>query len=310
MGTKQNKYLDGSDEEDKAFSDLDDQEEGRTARIRNPSSKRRKLNEDDSEDSQAEQAEQEAANIQTTVAKKEVTDSKETPQQESLQEAKIKSVPGLKLSNAHQRKKKKTGVLYISRIPPFMKPSTLRHLLTPYGTLLRIFLTPEPSPAYQKRVKSGGNKKRSFVDGWVEFESKKKAKTCAETLNGNIMGGKKGGWYHDDIWNIKYLRGFKWDDLMEQVQDEERIRQGRLRVEIQQEAKERKAFLENVEKDKKEKTREAKRRRKLDGGEIAGDDLKAEDLRPIWTQNKVKQSDKKRTAEPLDDVKRVLSKIF
>ena len=133
---------------------------------------------------------------------------------------------------------------------------------------------------------------------------------CAETLNGNIIGGKKGGWYHDDIWNIKYLRGFKWDDLMEQVQDEERIRQGRLRVEILQEAKERRAFLENVEKDKKEKTREMKRRRKLDGEGAVGIDSRVEDQRPIWTQNKVKQRDKNTVAEPADDVKRILSKIF
>ena len=30
-------------------------------------------------------------------------------------------------------------------------------------------------------------------------------------------GGKKGSCYHDDILNVKYLPGFKWTDLTEQI---------------------------------------------------------------------------------------------
>ena len=32
-----------------------------------------------------------------------------------------------------------------------------------------------------------------------------------------FSGGKKSGFYHDDIWNIKYLSGFKWSHLTEQI---------------------------------------------------------------------------------------------
>ena len=39
----------------------------------------------------------------------------------------------------HERR----GVIYLSRIPPFMKPQLLRSLLSKYGEILRIFLTPE-----------------------------------------------------------------------------------------------------------------------------------------------------------------------
>ena len=28
---------------------------------------------------------------------------------------------------------------------------------------------------------------------------------------------KKGGYYHDDLWNMKYLNGFKWSHLTEQI---------------------------------------------------------------------------------------------
>ena len=35
------------------------------------------------------------------------------------------------------------GVVYLSRIPPFMRPRTIRHLLSKYGQLGRVFLQPE-----------------------------------------------------------------------------------------------------------------------------------------------------------------------
>lgn len=41
------------------------------------------------------------------------------------------------------KKEKKRGVCYLSRVPPHMKPLKLRHLLEPYGEILRIYLAPE-----------------------------------------------------------------------------------------------------------------------------------------------------------------------
>jgi hypothetical protein len=55
------------------------------------------------------------------------------------------------------------------------------------------------------------------LTGWVEFADKKIAKAVALTLNNTAIGGKKHGFYHDDIWNIKYLKGFKWTNLTEQI---------------------------------------------------------------------------------------------
>ncbi|KAI9876387.1 MAG: RNA-binding ATPase activator esf2 [Pleopsidium flavum] len=223
---------------------------------------------------------------------------------------------------------RKTGVIYLSRIPPFMKPQTVRHLLNPFGAITKIFLTPEPPSSHTQRTKSGGNKKRSFIDGWVEFSSKKDAKLCAETLNTQIVGGKKGGWYHDDVWNIKYLKGFKWHHLTEQIANENAERAARLRADISRVGRENKHFLQNVERAKMLEGMEGKKKKKRardeeergDGGD--GLDKEVEKVRRPGQDNggyarHFRQSEVKRPGvkdgidvEQPAEVKRVLSKIF
>ena len=88
--------------------------------------------------------------------------------------------PNLVVTDAAIRK---SGVVYISRVPPYMNPHKLRSLLEPYGKINRIFLAPEDPAARTRRIKSGGNKKRSFTEGWVEFVRKKDAKKVCELLN-------------------------------------------------------------------------------------------------------------------------------
>jgi ESF2/ABP1 family protein len=45
------------------------------------------------------------------------------------------------------KKKKKSklipGVVYLSRIPPYMRPQKLKYLLSPYGRVKNVFLQPE-----------------------------------------------------------------------------------------------------------------------------------------------------------------------
>ncbi len=141
---------------------------------------------------------------------------------------------------------KRSGVVYLSRIPPFMKPTKLRSLLEPYGAINRIFLTPEDAASHTRRVRNGGNKKRSFTDGWVEFVNKADAKKACELLNARTIGGKKGTYYHDDVWNLLYLKGFKWNNLTEQIAAENAERASRMRAEISKTKKENKEFVQNV----------------------------------------------------------------
>ncbi|OJD19988.1 hypothetical protein AJ78_00003 [Emergomyces pasteurianus Ep9510] len=140
-------------------------------------------------------------------------------------------------------KNKKTGVIYFSSLPPYLKPGALKNLLETRGfePITRIFLTPLiPNDPRQK-----GNKRKMYSDGWVEFASKKTAKLCAETLNARTIGGR--GFYRDDLLNVKYLHKFGWADLMEQVQKERSEREARKRIEDTQARKEQKLYLEGVE---------------------------------------------------------------
>lgn len=57
----------------------------------------------------------------------------------------------------------------------------------------------------------------NYTEAWVEFKDKKIAKVVAEMLNAQTIGGKKGDRWRDDIWTMKYLSGFKWEMLGEQV---------------------------------------------------------------------------------------------
>lgn len=226
-----------------------------------------------------------------------------------------------------QSKSLKTGVCYLSRIPPFLKPSALRSLLSPYAPhgINRLFLTPEDPVLHRQRVKGGGNKKKQFTDGWVEFHSKRDAKIAAETLNAHIIGGKKGGWYHDDVWNIKYLKGFKWRHLTEQINAENAERAARMRVEIARTTRENKAFVANVERARKsEGIRETRRKRgdaEVEGASTRKDDAGDADVDVVKTrpkgrdfsfeQNEVKGRLAKTAArDQPEEVKRVLSKIF
>lgn len=204
-------------------------------------------------------------------------------------------------------KKTKTGVIYLSSLPPYLKPSALKTLLSQrgFGPITRVFLTPYTPPPSAPRKRS--NKRKSYTDGWVEFASKRTAKICAQTLNATIVGGKKGGWYHDDVWNMKYLKGFKWADLMEQVQRERSEREAKRRIEDSRARKEDKLFLEGVERGRvvegiKRKNVE-KGRDKAGGGGQGGEELKR-----VFKQNEVKENTDGGDVD--EGAKRVLGKIF
>ena len=110
------------------------------------------------------------------------------PSKKEVRSKKLKNLTPQQLEE-EQKKIKKTGVCYLSRIPPYMKPAKLRNILTRFGKIDRLFLKPEDTAVHQKRVKYGGNKKKNFTEGWVEFVKKKDAKLCEATMNGQIIGG-------------------------------------------------------------------------------------------------------------------------
>ncbi|CAO3702859.1 unnamed protein product [Rhizopus stolonifer] len=198
-----------------------------------------------------------------------------------------------------EKARKKTGVCYLSRIPLFMAPSRVRELLKRHGDVGRIYLVPEDQKITTRRKKYTKNNRRNYVEGWVEFKDKKRAKAVAEHLNMREIGGKRSSRYYAEMWNIKYLPKFKWHHLTEQMAHEKQARQQRLRNEIAQANRENKTYMQNVEKAKMlENMKEKKRKRNVE--EEQG--IK----RTFEQRNKVSRS-----AAPVDEsVKGLLGSIF
>lgn len=328
---KRNEWLDAGDDESEGRSDIesDGGQEFSKARLATKSIKRRKVErgsaDDESEaDDVLNDADQkspdEAAKAGEMISPSTTLGgparSSEDNRFASLQTEDLDDETGADKSRGPMadhstKRKRKSGVVYLSRIPPFMKPQALRSYLSPYGEIGKIFLTPEDHATYIRRKRSGGNKKHSFVDGWVEFLSKKDAKLAASTLNGNIMGGKKGNYYHDDIWNIKYLTGFKWDDLTDQIARENKEREARLRMEIAKAKRENEAFVRDVEKGKMLDTMENRRKERgtTKAGEVQdGHDTKAKTPKLSFKQNLAVTKQKELNPEP--SASRVLSKLL
>jgi len=141
----------------------------------------------------------------------------------------------------------RSGVIYISRIPPGMQPTKVRHLLSQYGEVGRVYLQQEDAKTAYLRRKHTTTKKPHFVEGWVEFKDKRIARSVAEMLNAQPIGGKKGTRWRDDVWTMKYLPKFKWNMLTEQIAHEAAVHAAKLRVELTQSKSEQREYLKNVE---------------------------------------------------------------
>lgn len=329
-----NEFLDADQNDDDQSQGYDSEVED--LRKGGRSAKRRKVDSedsDDSDDSDGSEDEEEEEDI-TTSNKDLVEDRKAQEDTPTSLEKPEKKVPRLRKGNelpniskpltkknlvATEKAIKKSGVVYLSRIPPFMKPAKLRSLLEPYGAINRIFLTPEDPTSHTKRVRNGGNKKRSFADGWVEFINKAEAKQVCELLNAKTIGGKKGSYYHDDVWNLIYLKGFKWNNLTEQITAENAERSSRMRAEISQTTKESKEFVLNVERAKMlegmEAKKAAKKRKEDDEAteEPKVDFVVKESRKGGERPRKFKQTSvavKSTNEKQPEQVKRVLSRIF
>jgi ESF2/ABP1 family protein len=322
---------DSDDEEQGYNSDIAEESKGRS--FTGKSSKRRKLDleefnvEDDEAENEAGTSFETAneslpkASDNESGVEAESTPQDEDPITDSLDvklalSAKERTKIAKRLAKT-QAKASKTGVIYISRVPPFMKPHTLKHLLKPFAPsgLDRVFLTPEDPEVHRTRVKSGGNKKKSFLDGWVEFVSKREAKLTAETLNGKNIGGKKGSYYYDDVWNLKYLKGFKWRHLTEQIANENAEREARLRAETLRERKEAREFLRNVERAKMLDGMEKKRKLKAgryqqDLEQQSSDRKNGKEAMQFKQSEAVSKTKRARDEQPSVETQRVLSKIF
>ncbi|PVU94424.1 hypothetical protein BB561_002552 [Smittium simulii] len=233
--------IDNSDSESENFA------ESSRASIINP--KKRNFSSDVESDEQSDFDHKELLTTQ---------ENKTNPEKSESKKQKIKPLTKEE-SLVYQKKEKKTGVVYMSRVPPFMKPNKVRRLLEQYGQIGKIFLAPEDPLLRKRRIKQGGSKRKGFVEGWIEFKDKKIARAVAKLLNNQNIGGKKRSYHYEMLWNLKYLPKFKWRNLTEQLAFERVERDQRLRNEVNQARNETNDFIQKVERAKAIKGMEAKK---------------------------------------------------
>ncbi|XP_073493907.1 activator of basal transcription 1 [Phyllobates terribilis] len=142
------------------------------------------------------------------------------------------------------------GIIYLGHIPPRLRPSHIRKMMSAHGEVGRIFLQAEDRSIRKKKKKAGSNA-RDFTEGWVEFRDKNVAKRVAFSLNNTPMGTRKKNRFHDDLWSMKYLHRFKWSHLSERLAIERQVRKQRMRAEVSQVKRETNFYLQNVERSKK-----------------------------------------------------------
>ena len=56
-------------------------------------------------------------------------------------------------------RKSKPGIIYLSSVPPYMKPNKMRNIMSQFGEVGKIYLQPEDSAIRKKRKLGGGSGK-------------------------------------------------------------------------------------------------------------------------------------------------------
>lgn len=212
---KHNDFLDIAASDDEASgSDRGYDSEANAAESKGRAVKRRRTttkpdfspesDEDEDEEDKAPEKEDEDNEDEDGGASLEDSTKPSTKSAKSLK-AKGKLAKLSKLANGKAPKKTRSGVIYFSSLPPYLKPFALKAMLEKrgFGGITKIFLAPLLPSAAGHRSRS--NKRKLYTEGWIEFESKKTAKICAETLNATIVGGLKSSCESTGIFTIIYV---------------------------------------------------------------------------------------------------------
>lgn len=218
-----------------------------------------------------------------------------------------------------------TGIIYLSRIPPGMGPAKVKHILSTYGDVGRIYLVAaansktsssnsHSSSSSSKRAMKERHRPHRFTEGWVEFLDKRVARNTAELLNANTIGmvgatkssksSKKNGGtkkWKDDVWTMKYLPRFKWNMLSEQVAVEAATRAALLRQQLSQSKREQAEYLSQVERagnyEKAQLKKRAREDRKAASSTAAPGEKEDEDgTKPVAKKQKRERNFEQRTS--------------
>ena len=153
------------------------------------------------------------------------------------------------------------GVVYLSRIPPHLRPGKVRRLLEQHGEITNLYLAAANKTREDKKKYGRGKR---FVEGWVEFAEKKIAKRVAASLNGERMGRGSRDRHADYLWSMKYLRGFEWRHLTEKQAYDRKVEESRQRLADAAAKREVGEFQALVDERDRNAAMEKRKRRKLE----------------------------------------------
>merc|ERR1712170_2311 len=137
-----------------------------------------------------------------------------------------------KKMNEWNKKTEKRGIVFISYVLPLMSANALREYCQPFGKITKIYLVPENELITRKRLKFTKDKRKRFIKGWIEFSDKVQGKEFVKMCNGQLMKGKRGSKFYHDIWNLKYLKNFKWSQLKQKISLNKAIHKSKLTFEL------------------------------------------------------------------------------
>lgn len=250
-------------EDDNDDNDDDDEEEidedEKLSKSKSRPDKFSKFTEDDSDDFDYEEIDEENDDTTTT---KEIDTTNDIPDKKDSDDEKDnkktqKQKKLLKNAKDAAKRAKKSGLIYISRVPEMMTPGGMRQILERFGEVDRLYLVPyettqedqqQKSDNDQQKKKKKGKKPRLYKEGWAEFVRKKDAKLCAGILDGRTtLGGKnRRSRFYDTVVAVRYLKGFKWNDLAEQMVAEKEAYTMKLKKEIALGNEESRVFAESI----------------------------------------------------------------
>jgi ESF2/ABP1 family protein len=195
-------------------------------------------------------------------------ESEEIPKDKKERKRSQKKVLSTEAIEKWNKKQEKRGIIYISSIPPFMTLVKLRQVLSQYGKIDRIYLTPDTRQAQKQKKKVDSRTRAKYMDGWVEFLDKTVAKQVAESLNMTQVGGSRKSRNFYDVWNMKYLKGFKWSHLTEKIAYDKALKEQKLRAELRQMKRANNMYLSAVENAKVQSHIEERKKKKKGETEV------------------------------------------
>lgn len=88
----------------------------------------------------------------------------------------------------------------------------------------------------------------------------------AASLNNTPIGKvKRREYYAEDLWNLKYLKGFKWHHLTEKIAYQRRVRGQQLRMQVAASQKMHAEYMKRVEQRKAIQAIESRKRGRAEG---------------------------------------------